>query len=165
MIADAIRLVLANTPLILFVAAFILAAARRGGETYAAALLAWLLLLSVGVENLWFGFLHMAFPEISAASIGWQPSPFEFEIGGADFALGVIATLSFWRSRDFKAAVVTYVTLFYASVIVIHLREAFFEGNLAPNNFGILLVLTIVKVILLPALYAVTRPASGDRPG
>ncbi len=164
MIADALRLVLTNLPLIFFVAAFLLAAFRRDGETYAAALLAFLLLLSVGVENLWFGFLHMAFPDISAASIGWDPSPFEFEIGAADFALGVVATLSFWRSRDFKAAVVIFVTLFYAGVIFVHFREALFEGNFAPNNFGVLLVLTIARMILLPTLYVMTRPASSDRP-
>jgi hypothetical protein len=165
MIADALRLVLTNMPLIFFVAAFLLAAFRRGGETYAAALLAFLLLLSVGVENLWFGFLHMAFPDISAASIGWDPSPFEFEIGAADFALGVIATLSFWSSLDFKAAVVIFVTLFYAGVIFVHLREALFESNFAPNNFGILLVLTIAKLVLLPLLYALTRRASAERRG
>jgi hypothetical protein len=165
MLADALRLVLTNMPLIFFVAAFLLAAFRRGGETYAAALLAFLLLLSVGVENLWFGFLHMAFPDISAASIGWDPSPFEFEIGAADFALGVIATLSFWRSLDFKAAVVIFVTLFYAGVIFVHLREALFESNFAPNNFGVLLVLTIAKLVLLPLLYALTRRASAERRG
>lgn len=157
MVADALRLILTNSPLILFAAAFVLAGVRRGEGSYAAALLAWLLLLSVGIENLWFGFLHMAFPGISAASIGWQPSPFEFEVGGADFALGVIAVMSFWRSLDFKAAVVIYVALFYASVIFVHFREAILAGNFAPNNFGILLILTIAKLFLLPLLYVRVR--------
>lgn len=62
MIADAIRRVLNNTPLIRFIAAFLLAVMRRGEESYAAVLLAWLPQLSVGVENLRFGLLHMGFP-------------------------------------------------------------------------------------------------------
>jgi hypothetical protein len=159
MIGDAIRLVLTNSPTILFVAAFVCAWLVASSERFPARLLSWLLLLSVGVENVWFGFLHMAFPGISAATIGWKPSPFEFEIGAADFALGVIGVVSFWRSLDFKAAVVIYVTLFYAGVAAIHIQEAATAGNFAPNNFGMLLVLTLIKIVLLPPLYVIARRA------
>ncbi len=164
MIGDAIRLVLTNLPTVLFVAAFVCAYAVQSPERFPARLLRWLLLLSVGVENVWFGFLHMAFPELSAASIGWQPSPFEFEIGAADASLGVIGVVSFWRTLDFKAAVVIFVTLFYAGVASIHIHEAVVEGNLAPNNFGVLLLLTLIKMVLLPVLYVIVRREQRGRP-
>jgi hypothetical protein len=164
MIGEAIRLVLTNLPVIFFVGAFVLAyAIKDSPEPLPARLLGWLLLLSVGFENVWFGFIHMFFPKLAAPSIGWDPSPFEFEIGAADFALGVIAIVSFWRSLDFKAAVVLFVTLFYAGVASIHIYEAVTAGNFAPNNFGVLLLLTVVKMVLLPALYLMAQ-RSVDRP-
>ena len=159
MIGEAIRLFLTNLPAIFFVAAFVLAYAVKSAEPLPARLLSWLLLLSVGFENALFGFLHMFFPELSSASIGWKPSPFEFEIGAADFSLGVIAIVSFWRSLDFKAAVVIFVTLFYAGVASIHIYEAVTAGNFAPNNFGVLLLLTLLKMLLLPVLYRMVRRA------
>jgi hypothetical protein len=162
MIGDAIRLVLTNSPTILFVAAFVCAWLVASSESFPARLLSWLLLLSVGVENVWFGCLHMALPGISAATIGWEPSPFEFEIGAADMALGVIAVVSFWRSLDFKAAVVIYVTLFYLGVAAIHIQEAAMAGNFAPNNFGMLLILTLIKMVLLPLLYWNVRRAARE---
>jgi hypothetical protein len=157
MVGESIRLVLTNLPVILFVAAFVLAYGVKNPEPLPVRLLGWLLLLSVGFENVWFGFFHMFFPEMASSTIGWKPSPFEFEIGAADFSLGVIAIVSFWRSLDFKAAVVLYVTLFYAGVTSIHVYEAVAAGNFAPNNFGLLLLLTMVKMVLLPALYLMAR--------
>jgi hypothetical protein len=159
MIGEAIKLVLTNLPAIFFVAAFVFAYGVRNPEPVPARLLAWLLLLSVGFENVWFGFFHMFFPEMASATIGWKASPFEFEIGAADFSLGVVAIVSFWRSLDFKAAVVLYVTLFYAGVTSIHIYEAVTAGNFAPNNFGVLLLLTVVKMVLLPVLYLIARRA------
>ena len=157
MLGEAIRFVLSNLPGFLFVAAFILASALRGPDFFPTRLLRWLLLLSVGVENLWFGLFHMIFPNFAASTIGWQVSPFQFEIGAADASLGIVAIVSFWRPLDFKAAVVFFVTLFYIGVAVGHVHEAIWEGNMAPNNFGLLLVLTVVKIFLLPALYVGAR--------
>jgi hypothetical protein len=162
MVGEAIKLTLSNLPGFLFAAAFILAWLTSSPDHFPTRLLRWLLLLSVGLENLWFGFFHMAFPQLAASTIGWQVSPFQFEIGAADASLGAIAVISFWRSLDFKAAVVTFVTLFYLGVAVGHVHQAIAEGNLSPNNFGLLLLLTVVKIFLLPALYVLARRA--ERP-
>ena len=51
MIAEAIRFVLTNLPTLLFVAAIVIAFATRRPASLAERLLAWLLLLSVGVER------------------------------------------------------------------------------------------------------------------
>jgi hypothetical protein len=152
-----IRLLLANLPIILFVLAFVIAFARRHPPQLAARLLAWLLLLSVGVEETWAGFFHVAFPQVAAASIGWDVSPFQFEIGVADLAVGITAIVSFRRGLDFKAAVVWYVALFYAGVAIGHVREAVETGNFSINNFGPLLAITLVKAVLLPWLLITAR--------
>lgn len=146
--ADAIRLVLTNMPIILFVAALAIAWFRRDGHP-AHRFLSWLLLLSVGAEMIWGGFFHVFLPQMAATQIGWQTSPFQFEIGVADLSIGAVAVLSFWRSLSFKAAVVFYVILFNIGVAIGHVREAMINADYAPDNFGLLLLLTVIKVPLL----------------
>ncbi len=156
MIADLIRLILENMPLILFVAAIAAALLLRHPGGLATRLLAWLLFLSVGVEAVWGGVFHVFFPRTAAASIGWQVSPFQFEIGVADIAIGIVAILSFWRP-SLRPAVVLYVVLFYFGLTFGHLREAFAHGDFSADNFGTLLMLTVVKLVLLPLLWLATR--------
>jgi hypothetical protein len=160
MIVDAIRLVLTNLSVLLFLAAFALAAVLRKPARFPTRLLDLLLLLSVGVEETWAGFFHVFFPETAAASIGWQVSPFQFEIGVADLAIGIAAIVSFWRSVDFKAAVIVYTVLFYVGVAIGHVHQAISMGNMSANNFGPLLLITVAKVFLLPALYVIVQRRS-----
>ncbi|MFC3691089.1 DUF6790 family protein [Chenggangzhangella methanolivorans] len=162
MIADAIRLALSNVPLLMFVAAIVLALARRGPGSTAERLLAWLLLLAVGIDSLWAGVFHVFFPEVARAAIGWGASPFQYEIGVADIALGVVAIASFWRSPPFKSAVALYAIVFYVGVIVGHIREAVTHDDFAPDNFGLLLALTALRAILLVGLLLAvrTRPSA-----
>jgi hypothetical protein len=157
LIAAAIGFVLSHLPAFLFVAAFIVAAVLKRPAYFPARLLDWMLLLAVGVESAWAGLFHVFFPHIAASSIGWQVSPFQFEIGVADTAIGLVAIWSFWKTLDFKGAVVGYIMLFYIGVAVGHVREAVLAGNFSPNNFGLLLALTVIKVILLPALCVLVR--------
>ncbi|HEV7285245.1 MAG TPA: DUF6790 family protein, partial [Kaistia sp.] len=110
MVSDAIRLVLTNLPSLLFFAALLIATLRGGS---ARAYLNWLLLLSIGVTNVWAGLYHVFAPETAAAFIGWQVSPFQFEVGIADIALGVIAIVAFWQTLAFKAAVILFTTVYY----------------------------------------------------
>lgn len=149
--AVAIALVLKNVPSILFVAALVMGYLKRG-NSLARSLLDWLLLLSVGIDSLWAGFFHLAFPQIAASAIGWQVSPFQFEIGVADASAGAIAVISFWRSLAFKAAITLYAVFFYIGVSYGHIHEALVNGNYSPDNFGLLLILTIVRIFILPLL-------------
>ena len=149
--AQIISDVLSNLPAVCFGLAILLALLRLDGQPIAARLLDWMLLLPVGVGGVWAGFFHLTFPQMVAQSIGWQPSPFQFEIGVADAAIGVAGIASFWRSLPFKAAVVLYIVLFNFGVAVGHVREAM-AGDFAPNNFGLLLVMTIAEMIILPIL-------------
>ncbi len=156
MIADAVKFVLGNLPAILFVASFVLAAVTKSPRYFPSRLLEWLLLFT-GIAYAWAGFFHMVFPRVAASSIGWQVSPFQFEIGVADASFGMIAILSFWRSLDFKAPVVGYLSLFSVGVAFGHFRDAIYAGNTSTNNFGLLLVITIIHAIILPVLYVMVR--------
>ena len=156
-LAEATRLVLSHIPAIMFVAALALAAFVKQPADFSTRLLCWMLLRSVGVEELWAGLFHVFFPHVAAASIGWEVSPFQFEIGVADIAIGLTAIASFWCSLPFKAATTAYVTLFYAGVAIGHVREAVTSENFSGNNFGLPLLITVVKVVILPMLYLMAR--------
>jgi len=159
MIQDAIEFVLSNMPEILFVAAFVLAAVTKSPAYFPARLLGWLI-LSVGIAYAWAGFFHIVFPHVAASSIGWEVSPFQFEIGVADASIGIVAIVSFWRSLDFKGPVVGYLSLFSIGVAIGHFRDAIYAGNTSKNNFGLLLVITLVHAVLLPVLYVLARRKS-----
>lgn len=104
MIGAIIRFVLTNLPAILLFFA-ILAGVTSRRRPHSEALLSWLLLLPIGVSGIWAAIYHLVFPNFAAAFIGWQPSPFQFEVGVADLAYGATACAAFWRSLSFKAAV------------------------------------------------------------
>lgn len=157
-IEQAIRAILTHVPLILCVSALVLAwTTRRNATSQAEHYLGWTLLLAIGADCLWAGLYHVLAPHTAAAFIGWQVSPFQFEIGVADIAIGLVAMVSFWRSLDFKAAVVGYAVVFYAGVVYGHIHEAITANNFAPGNVGILLALSIVRPVVVVALLWAAR--------
>jgi hypothetical protein len=164
MMADLIPFVLRNLPLFLFVAALALAAASRSGAPIADRLLAWILLLPIGVTGLWAAAFHLFFPEIAAADIGWDPSPFQFEVGMADLAIGATACVSFWRSLDFKAAVVIINAIFLLGDAIGHVGQMIAAGNFASGNAGVpFLDDLILPVLTLILLIIVQRSESAPR--
>jgi len=134
--AEAIAFVLRNLPVLLFVAALVLAGLSRSRERMADRLLNWILLLPIGVSGIWAAVFHLFFPEIAAADIGWESSPFQFEVGMADLAMGLAACISFWRSLDFKAAVVIINAIFLLGDAIGHVRQMIAEANFASGNAG-----------------------------
>ena len=162
--AETIAFVLRNLPVFLFVAALIFAWLGRSGAPIADRLLDWVLLLPIGVSGIWAAVFHLFFPEIAAADIGWEPSPFQFEVGMADLALGVTACISFWRSLDFKAAVVIVNAIFLLGDAIGHVRQMIAEGNFASGNAGVPflgdLIFPASSIILL---IIVQRSRTADR--
>ena len=144
--ADLIPFVLRNLPVFLFVAA--LAATVRTSTPAADRFLGWILLLPIGVTGLWAAVFHLFFPGIAAADIGWEVSPFQFEVGMADLAIGATACLSFWRNLDFKAAAVMVSSIFFLGDAVGHVKQMLVAGNFAPGNAGV----PFYSDIALPAL-------------
>lgn len=152
MLAGAIRFMLMNLPAILFVLALAVAYLRSTPQPASYRYLSWLLLLSVGADMLWAGLFHIFLPQLAAGFIGWQDSPFQFEIGVAGTAIGIVAIVSFWRSFVYKVPVVFYVVLFYIGVAIGHVHQALKTHDFAPGNFGVLFLLTVLKAALLPWL-------------
>ena len=135
--AETIAFVLRNLPVFLFVAALVFAWLSRSGAPIADRFLGWILLLPIGATGIWAAFFHIFFPQIAAADIGWEVSPFQFEVGLADLAIGATACVSFWRSLDFKAAAVMASSIFLLGDAIGHVRQMIAAGNFAPGNAGV----------------------------
>jgi hypothetical protein len=153
MAASVIRLVLTNIPLVAFILALLIPVIHtRKNLSRAENFLSWLLLLSIGFTSLWAGLYHTLWPQTAAAFIGWQSSPFQFEMGVSDITLGIVAMMAFWRTLEFKSAVVMWVTIEFAGLTYGHFHQLASAGNSHAGNAGILLGLTIIHVVLLPLL-------------
>lgn len=162
MIAESIGFTLRNLPAILFVAALLVAALRCAPRPAVERFLAWLLLLPIGGTCLWAGVAHVFFPATAAAYIGWQVSPFQFEVGMADLAIGVTACLAFWRSLAFKAAAICVASVFLLGDAVGHVQQMVATGNLAPGNAGVPFYMDVICPVLAVILLIL---AQRRRPG
>ncbi len=157
MIAEATEFAIRNLPAALFIAALVLAATLRDREAAAERFLSWVLLLPIGVTGLWAALFHLFFPALAAAHIGWQTSPFQFEVGVADLAIGVTACLAFRRDLGFKAAAVIVASVFLLGAAVGHVRQMLTAGNFAPGNAGVPFFIDIFAPALALALLIAAR--------
>jgi hypothetical protein len=153
MIAESIAFVLSNLPAFLFVAALGIAALRKNPRwSTPERFLSWILLLPVGVSGLWAALFHLFFPSVAAADIGWQTSPFQFEVGMADLAIGVTGIASFWGSLPFKAAAVWVSSIFLLGDAVGHVHQMMASDNFASGNAGVPFVMDVICPALSIAL-------------
>jgi hypothetical protein len=99
-------------------------------------LLLYLLVIFVGVGGL-VGFLGHTFKAHEIAlKIGWQPSPFQFEVAVANLAFGVLGILCFWQRGGFRTATGIGSAIFLLGCAYGHLQEMIRQGNFAPYNVG-----------------------------
>jgi hypothetical protein len=160
MIAETTAFLLRNLPVVLFLFALALATSRRGEGNTAERFLSWILLLPIGVSGLWAGLFHIFFPGIAAAHIGWQPSPFQLEVGMADLAIGVTACLAFWQELAFKAAAVSAASVFLLGDAAGHVREMVVAGNFAPGNAGVPFYMDVICPLSAIVLLAIATRRS-----
>ena len=64
----------------------------------------------------------------SSRLIGWEPSPFQFEVGWADLAIGASACITFWQDLGFKTAAASAASIFLLGDAVGHVRETLVAG-------------------------------------
>ena len=124
---------------------------RAEKRLIAKVLLRYLLLINVGLEGL-FGFYGHAFMgEQVAASIGWAPSPFQYEVGIANLAIGSLGILCWWFEGTFWFATIVATTVWLWGDATGHLRQIVVAHNYAPNNAGA----ALYSDLLVPAVLIV----------
>jgi hypothetical protein len=161
MMAEYVGFLVRNLPALLFVVALCIAAARRDHGSTAERFLSWILLLPIGVTGLWAGISHVFFPATAAAHIGWDVSPFQFEVGMADLAVGVTACVAFWRDLNFKAAAVSAASIFLLGDAIGHIKQMLVAGNFAPGNAGLPFYMDVICPLLAIVLLVTAKKKSG----
>ncbi|MBV8912931.1 MAG: hypothetical protein JOZ05_07840 [Acetobacteraceae bacterium] len=146
-----------NLPAVLLVLALVFGALGRPRGDAASRFLAWVLLLPIGVTGLWAGIGHIAFPQVAASHIGWQVSPFQFEVGMADLAVGVTACLAYWRAWEFRAASVCAASIFLLGDAVGHVHQMITAANFAPGNAGVPFYTDVICPLLALTLLFASR--------
>lgn len=99
--------------------------------------LSYILFFNMGLMGLLAAYAHVFMgPEI-AKSIGWAPgSPFQYEVGMANLAFGVLGILSYWiRGRFWDASIIGWSVLLFGCFIG-HVISYFVDNNKAPYNIG-----------------------------
>ena len=96
----------------------------------------WTSFLAAGVVGFFTFAFHVFAPERAAAGIGWQTSPFQYEVGIADLVAGILGILAFWGSRGFRLAATIGITVWLWGDAVGHARQMVVAHNYAPGNAG-----------------------------
>jgi len=142
--------------LVAFVAASIhvaISAKRRSGTAaIVGTYLIYLLFIYVGLMGLFTAYFHVFEPNRASASIGWSPSPFEYEVGMADLTMGVLGVLCIVFRREFWLATAIGNAVWFLGDAVGHVREMTLHNNHAENNAGIFLVFESAVPILMLGL-------------
>ncbi len=112
----------------------------------------WVSLLGAGIVGLYAAGMHIFFGPPAAANIGWQPSPFQYEVGIANLAVGLLSVLSFRASYAFRLAAVMGLACWLWGNAVGHIRQMIVAGNFAPGNAGPWFWTDVLVPLLLIAL-------------
>lgn len=143
MLTDWIPLVLSNFGLALLVVALVLiiiewliqVVCRTHVSAYEI-IYRWVVLLPLGATAIYAFVMHAFFPDLTASTIGWQGSPFQFEVAMADLGFGVIAILSFKASFGFRLATVIGNTFWLWGDAVGHIYQMIAKHDYAIGNAG-----------------------------
>ncbi|WP_029005010.1 DUF6790 family protein [Azorhizobium doebereinerae] len=126
-------------------------------------LLADILLFPVGLMGLWAALGHIVFPAQAAASIGWAPSPFQFEVGVANLGIGLAGLVGVvYRDWGYRLAVAVMTCGFLGGAAVGHVVQILTTDNLAAGNAGPILYTDVLTPLSLFILLAATWRSARD---
>ena len=135
--------------LILSVIIILVNSSMRKKISFAEITFRWLTLLPLGVTAIYAFLMHILFPNFTAATIGWQSSPFQFEVGMANLGFGVIALLSFKASYGFRLANVIGNTCWLWGDSIGHIIQMIRHHHYTIGNAGSWFWLDILVPFLL----------------
>ena len=123
--------------------------------------LLYLLVIAVGAGALMAGFMHVFNGPATAKMIGWAPgSPFQYEVGVADMAFGLICVLCIFFRGSFWLAAIIANSVFLLGAMAGHVRSLAESGNLAAYNIGPnIIIADLVIPLVLIGLYVAYKKA------
>ena len=127
--------------------------------TYAEIVFRWMALFALGLTGIYAAAMHVFFADISAATIGWSSSPFQFEVGMADLALGVFGVISFRASQGFRLATVIAAIVILWGDALGHIYQMITYQNFTPGNAGSWFALDLIVPAILLICILKLQPA------
>jgi len=117
--------------------------------------LLYLLVIAVGLGGLVAGAFHVFNGPATAEMIGWPAgSPFQYEVGVADMAFGLVAVLCIFFRGTFWLAAIIANSVFLVGCMIGHVRSMLEAGNLAAYNIGPNIIISdLVLPLALIGLY------------
>jgi len=115
-------------------------------------LLRYLFVFPLGVQGLWAFFSHVFMSEVAANAIGWEPSPFQYEVGVANLGLALASFYAAFKGFEARAATAIAAACFLAGAGVGHLMDIAQGDNLTSGNAGPILYtdfLTPIAILVL----------------
>ncbi len=174
MISTAIAFVVSNYVLTFLVISLIasaiaIAMAPRplSGAVVVDKLLAWYVLFNIGVMFLVNFIFHVFFGQMAAAFIGWEDSPFQFEVGTASLGFAVAGFIAAFASFDRRLVAVVGPSIFTLGAAVGHIQQMVTAHNFAPGNAGVIfyadIFIPLFGFVLLWLQYHYGRPSQTAR--
>jgi len=163
MIGTLIAAIAKNVGLLLIALALITTAAkvrrnRAAGRAPDLVYILWgeLLFYVVGIGYAYTGLFHAYVQNVAAPSIGWQPSPFEYELGWMEIPLAIVAAMSLWRGFEFRLASTVVFVVFALAAAAQHIAQIVCCRNYAPGNAGWVLWIDdiLVPIVVLACALA-----------
>lgn len=130
--------------------------------------LTYLIFFNIGLQGLLAASGHILMPNVIAEQIGWPTgSPFQFEIGIANLAVGVAGVLCVWFGAGFKLATVAINSIFLFGAAYGHFVQQA-KGDTSPYNTGVFLyfgdiIIPAIILILMIAYYMKFRDIKSSR--
>ena len=126
-------------------------------------LLGWHVFWSIGVSYLINFVFHAFFGGLAAKFIGWQDSPFQFEVATASLGFAAVGFVAAWRSFDLRLAAVLGPALFTLGAAAGHVYQMVTAHNFAPGNAGPIFYADIIVPLFGFALLWCARSRAADR--
>jgi hypothetical protein len=130
---------------------------------------AYFLLCSVGVSFFYSFVVHVFFGEMTARFIGWEPSPFQTELGMASLGYAAVGFLAYRGDFGLRAAAVIGPAIFLLGAAAGHIYQMIVAQNFAPGNAGMIfytdLMIPLIGAVLLWLQHRCNRQASVPRRG
>ena len=111
----------------------------------------------------WAALGHIAFPARVAETIGWQTSPFQFEVGVANLGIGFAGLYAAFRSFEARLATNLVLACFLIGAGIGHIRDIVSAGNFAPGNAGPMLFTDLLTPTAIFLLLWSSRPRGEER--
>jgi hypothetical protein len=81
---------------------------------------------------------HIFFGRMAAAFIGWEDSPFQFEVGTASLGFSALGFIAAFGSFDRRLAAILGSAIFMLGAAGGHVYQMITAHNFAPGNAGII---------------------------